>query len=53
MGRRELLHLDELFNTLHPQTGYAALHAAVEFNRTTCVKAMLKHGADINSPYHQ
>ena len=42
--------LDELFNTLHPQTGYAALHAAVEFNRTTCVKAMLKHGADINSP---
>ena len=43
--------LDELFNTLHPQTGYAALHAAVEFNRT-CVKAMLKHGADINSQPH-
>ena len=42
--------LDELFTTLHPQTGYAALHAAVEFNRMTCVKAMLENGAQINSP---
>jgi len=39
----------ELFGTVHPQLGYTALHAAVDFERADCARLMLKHGADPNT----
>ena len=41
--------ISELFETQHPQLGYTALHAAVDFKRADCVLLMLSHGADPNS----
>lgn len=38
--------LEELFSTKHPQLGYTALHAAIDFKRPACAKLMLEHGAD-------
>ena len=39
----------DFFEYTHPQLGYSALHAAVDFERETVVVLLLRYGFDVNS----